>query len=89
MYMRVGIRELRTDLATLVRRAGAGETIVVTVAGTPVARLAPLDGGGGPTLDDLVAAGALVRPRHRRRAEPEVVDVPVDATTDRALREVR
>ena len=89
MYMHVGIRELRADLANAVRRAGAGESIVVTVGGRPVARLGPLDAGGGPSLDELVAAGALVPPRHRRRTEPDVVDVPVDATTERALREVR
>jgi len=89
VYMRVGIRELRADLANVVRRAGAGESIVVTVAGRPVARLGPLDAGGGPTVEDLVAAGGLVPPRHRRRDEPEPVDVPVDATTERALREVR
>ena len=101
MYMHVGIRELRADLANAVRRAGAGESIVVTVGGRPVARLGPLDAGGGPSLDELIAAGALVPPRlpMRRssatsgvaelRREPEVVDVPVDATTERALREVR
>jgi prevent-host-death family protein len=89
VYMHVGIRELRADLANAVRRAGAGESIVVTVGGRPVARLGPLDAGGGPSLDELIAAGALVPPRHRRRAEPDVVDVPVDATTERALREVR
>ena len=45
MYMHVGIRELRADLASTVRRAAAGESIVVTVGGRPVARLGPLDGG--------------------------------------------
>ena len=101
MYMHVGIRELRADLANAVRRAGAGESIVVTVGGRPVARLGPLDAGGGPSLDELIAAGGLIPPRNpslRRsvapgatdlRREPEVIDVPVDATTERALREVR
>ena len=53
MYMHIGVRELRADLARLVRRAGAGEEIVVTVGGRPVARLGPLAGGGGLTLDEL------------------------------------
>lgn len=87
--MHVGIRELRSDLANAVRRAGSGESIVVTVGGRPVARLGPLDAGGGPSFDELIAAGALVPPRHRRRPEPEVVDVPIDATSERALRDVR
>ena len=86
--MRIGIRELRADLANLVRRAGAGEEVIVTVGGTPVARLGPL-GGGSSSLDDLVASGAVVAPRARRHPEPEVVDVPVDARSDRALRDVR
>ena len=86
--MRIGIRELRADLANLVRRAGAGEEVIVTVGGTPMARLGPL-GGGSSSLDDLVASGAVVAPRARRHPAPEVVDVPVDARRDRALRDVR
>jgi prevent-host-death family protein len=85
--MRMGIRELRAGLAAAVRRAEAGEEITVTVGGRPVARLAPL-GTAGVTLEDLVAIGALKAPRGRR-TEPRPIDVPVDARTDRALREVR
>ena len=40
--MRVGIRELRQDASTWVRRAAAGETIEVTDRGRPVAQLGPL-----------------------------------------------
>lgn len=85
--MQMGIRELRAELASAVRRAQAGEEITVTVGGRPVARLAPL-GTGGVTLEDLVALGALKPPRGRR-TDPTPVDVPVDARTDRSLREVR
>lgn len=87
--MQIGIRELRSGLAGTVRRAGAGESIVVTVAGRPVARLGPLEPAGGPTLEDLVATGAVVSPRRHRRPDPETVDIPVDASTDRALQEIR
>jgi prevent-host-death family protein len=37
-----GLRELRQQASDLVRRAEAGETIVVTVNGRPVAQLGPV-----------------------------------------------
>jgi prevent-host-death family protein len=37
-----GLRELRQRASDLVRRAEAGETIVVTVNGRPVAQLGPV-----------------------------------------------
>ena len=89
MYMHIGVRELRAGLTAAVRRAGAGESIVVTIGGRPVARLGPLEPTGGPTLDDLIATGAVVAPRRHRRPDPETVDVPVDASTDRALADIR
>ncbi len=62
----MGIRELRADLAAAVRRAGAGESVVITVSGRPVATLGPIGGEvPGPTLDELVALGAVVAPRAR------------------------
>lgn len=41
----VGLRELRQDASGLVRRAQAGEEIMITVSGRPGARLVP----PGPT----------------------------------------
>ncbi|MFZ9627794.1 MAG: type II toxin-antitoxin system Phd/YefM family antitoxin [Ilumatobacteraceae bacterium] len=87
----IGIRELRADLAALVRRAGAGQRVVISVDGAPVAQLAPLQAPvGAPTLADLIATGAVLAPRRRgptRLAAP----VPVWSGTrlDRALRDVR
>jgi prevent-host-death family protein len=88
---RVGIRELRNNVAAVVRRAAAGERIVVTVDGVATAQLGPLTPAGGqPTLDDLVAAG-LARPPRRldRPAEPEPEDVPIDARPGAVLGELR
>jgi prevent-host-death family protein len=89
--MRVGIRELRGDLAGIVRRASGGEPVVVTVDGRPIARVVPIEPtAGGPTIDDLLAVGLVLPPRRADRpAAPAPLDVPVDARTDRALREVR
>jgi prevent-host-death family protein len=86
----VGIRELRNNVAAVVRRAAAGERIVVTVDGVATAQLGPLEPVGGVTLDDLVAAG-LARPAGRGDRPPpgDLEDVPVDARPDRVLDELR
>ena len=80
--LRVGIRELRNDVAAIVRRAATGERVVVTVDGRPVAQLGPLAPVGGATLDDLVAAG-LVEPARvgAPPPAPAPIDLPVDART--------
>jgi prevent-host-death family protein len=89
---RVGIRELRNNVASVVRRAAAGERVVVTVDGVPAAQLGPLEAGAGSgvTLDDLVAAG-LVRPpgRRDRPSAPEAEDAPVDVRPEAVLDELR
>jgi prevent-host-death family protein len=88
---RVGIRELRNNVAAVVRRAAAGERIVVTVDGIATAQLGPLaPAGDRPTLDDLVAAG-LARPPRRldRPTEPAPEDVPIDARPEAILAELR
>jgi len=38
----LGIRELRERSATFIKRAGAGEQMIITVSGEPVATLGPL-----------------------------------------------
>ena len=87
----MNIRELRANLAAVVRRAEAGHRIVVTVGGRPVAQLGPLDHGlGQPTLDDLAARGLLQRARRTDRPAPELlVATPVGTRLDRLLDEVR
>lgn len=89
----VPIRHARADLAALVRRAGAGERTVITVAGQPVAQVAPLhepSAEQASTLADLAARGWVIPPRRRgtpRRPEP--IAVFAGARLDRLLREVR
>jgi antitoxin (DNA-binding transcriptional repressor) of toxin-antitoxin stability system len=88
---RVGVRDLRTSVAAIVRRAAQGERIVVTVDGIPTAMIGPIvPDGDGVTFEDLVAAG-LVQPPGRldHPDAPDPVSIPVDARTSRVLDELR
>jgi prevent-host-death family protein len=86
----VGIRELRNDVAAVVRRAAAGERVIVTVDGRPAAQLGPLEPTGAPALDDLIATGQVVAaPRPAPSARPEAEDAPVDARSDWILDDIR
>lgn len=77
----IGIRELRADLAAIVRRAGAGQPVVVSVGGAPVARLGP--------VDEVLDASVLPP----RRTDPPRLGAPVaiwsGVRLDRALKELR
>jgi prevent-host-death family protein len=87
---RVGIRELRNNVAAVVRRAAGGERVVVTVDGVPAAQLGPLEGASALTVDDLVAAGLALPPGRRDRpGPPEPEDAPVDIRIDSVLHELR
>ncbi|MFV2040108.1 MAG: type II toxin-antitoxin system Phd/YefM family antitoxin [Acidimicrobiales bacterium] len=86
----VGVRELRNQVAAVVRRAGAGDRIVVTVDGRPVAQLTPLEPVGAVSLADLVAAGLVEPPgRADKPRAPDPALVPVDLRADRIMDEVR
>lgn len=87
----VGIRELRNQVSHLVRRAMAGERVVVTVDGRPAAQLGPLnDGASRPSREDLVAAGRLIPRRSNRPPRPAApVPAPNGRTSDDILRELR
>lgn len=87
----LGVRDLRADLATHVRRAQVGERVIVTVDGRPAAQLAPITPTGEPDLDDLAAAGLIRRPlRHDRPGAPtDLPMLPIDVTPDDVLAELR
>ena len=87
----LGTRELRADLSSTVRRAGAGERVVITVDGRPVAQLGPLEPiGEDLTVEDLAARGQLLLARREDRPDPEF-SMPMWAGTriDTLVREVR
>ena len=83
------MRELRNQTAALIRRAGQGERVIVTVDGRPVAQLGPIE-RDGITLDDLVARGLLVAARRPDRGRPGSTYAPYRGfRLDRALQELR
>ena len=65
--MDVGIRELRADLSRYVKQVHAGDEIVVTDRGIPVARIVPMN--GERKIDRLIAAG-LVQPTPKPKGRP-------------------
>ncbi len=71
----------------MLRRAGAGERIVVTADGAPVAQLGPLEPDRtGVTLWDLAGAGLVEPPRRPDRPdEPTPITPPADVRIDRLL----
>lgn len=91
MAEQVGIRQFRANAAALVRRAAGGERIVLTVAGTAVAQLGPLDPfDAAPSIEDLAARGLVTKARRGDRPEPDL-HLPLTAGTrlDKLAREVR
>lgn len=69
--MDVAISTLRAELSTWIERARAGEEVVVTDRGTPVARLLAID--TAPLLDQLIRTGVLNRPRRDDRPAARAV----------------
>jgi len=71
MAVKVGVRELRENLATWLDRAAAGEEIVVTERGRPKARLSPVE----TLLDRLEREGKITRPTGPRRPLPPPIQM--------------
>lgn len=65
----VGIRDLKNGLSKYLERVRAGEEIIVTDRGRPVARLSAID-ESTDRLADLVAAGIVRAPTQKVRRRP-------------------
>ena len=88
----VGVRELRNQIASVLRRAQNGERVLVTVDGRPVAQLGPIipTSNQDVTLWDLAGAGLVEPPRrHDQPAAPKPQPIPADVRTERLLDHVR
>lgn len=65
----VGVRELKNNLSKYLERVCAGEEVVVTDRGRPVARLSAID-ASTDRLADLVEAGLVRAPTRATRGRP-------------------
>jgi prevent-host-death family protein len=79
MAATVTIRELRNHGGDVVDRVAAGESLVVTRSGEPVAQLLPVRRRG------LDAATVLARWRRLPHVDPDALRADVDATLDPSL----
>jgi prevent-host-death family protein len=68
-HSEVGIRDLKNNLNKYIDRARAGDEIIVTDHGRPVARLSALD-RSTDRLAELVAAGVVRPPTRETRHRP-------------------
>ncbi len=76
--MEVAISKLRAELADWIDRVRAGEEVVITDRGTPVARLIGVDTAA--RVEQLTRDGVLSRPRRTERPVARTEDlVPVRA----------
>ena len=87
----IGVRELRAQLAAALRRAQAGERLIVTVDGHPVAQLgAPQSDSFGVSVTDLVARGLVIAPRRRGDFSASTpITLYSGVRIDRAVNEIR
>lgn len=88
-HVDVGIRELRADLSRWVKRARAGEEIVVTDRGKAVARLVPID--GERKIDRLIRQGVITpapRPWRGTLPPPEPIE-GIESLSDIVLEDRR
>ena len=63
--MDVAITALRAELSGWIEHVRAGEEVVITERGVPVARLLPID--TAPLIEELTRQGVLGKPRRSDR----------------------
>jgi prevent-host-death family protein len=83
----VAISELRANLRAFVERAQAGEDIVVTERGVPVARLSPIP--SADALERLTREGLVSRPSASRPSARGHRRVPSDSSVSDMVGELR
>ena len=88
---RIAVRELRNQASRVVRRARAGERLIITVDGVPAAEIGPVSAAERVmSLDELIATGAVVGARVRAAARPaKPVPAPSGRSSLDVLRELR
>lgn len=87
----ITIRQLRNDVSRIVRRASAGERLVITSNGVAVAEIGPLGSASAePTIEELIEAGLVNVPRTRARPQPaQPIEFSGPLTSDEILQDLR
>jgi len=88
---RIAVRELRNQASRLVRRARAGERLIITVDGVPAAEIGPISAAErAGSLEELITIGAIVAPRVRTAPRPpQPVRAPSGRSSSDVLHELR
>lgn len=88
---RIAVRELRNQASRLVRRARAGERLIITVDGVPAAEIGPISAAErASSLEELITTGAIVAPRVRTAPRrPRPVSSPLSRLSSDVLDELR
>lgn len=88
---RIALRELRNQASRVVRRARAGERLIITVDGVPAAEIGPVTAPGrAASLDELIAIGSVVAPRERTAPRsPRPLPAPSGRSSSDVLAELR
>jgi prevent-host-death family protein len=84
--MDVGVRELRAQLSRYLKRVEAGEEILVTDRGKPLARITPANGRS--RLEELIAAG-IVEPAPEPRRGPLPPPIKTKGTVSDLVKDQR
>lgn len=84
----VSQREMRNQSGELLRQVEAGETVIITNRGRPVAVLSPYVEGRTP-LEILRALGQTRPPQAPREALRNIERVKIDVSTEQLIRESR
>jgi len=88
---RIALRELRNQASRVVRRARAGERLIITVDGVPAAEIGPVTAPGrSASLEELIAIGAVSAPRERTASRsPRPLSAPSGRSSSDVLAELR
>jgi len=88
---RIPVRELRNQASQVVRRARAGERMLITVDGVPVAEIGPVRATErGTSLPELIVTGAVAGPRSRTAPRPpRPLPAPSGRSSSSILHELR
>jgi prevent-host-death family protein len=91
VMQRIPVRELRNQASRVVRRARAGERLIITVDGIAAAEIGPVSvAARAPSLQELIATGAVVGARVRTPPPPpKPLRAPSGMSSADALAELR